>query len=1278
MLRALLRQRRRLLLAGVAIALGVGYLAGALGLLDRIGAGLDELATVSADDADLVIEGEVAYESSLEQVRRLVPSSLVDITAGIPGVNSVSHRLEDVAILLDSEGTPLVTPGLSEQPLGVNWPEDPSVSGLSFVEGVPPLADTEVAIDARSAEQAGIGTGDTVVVAGKGKYGEYTVTGVVDAAAAGPSEGASLVVLTTPEARLVFDRPVDDNRIAVTLTEGADPDGVAARIAAAAPPGVEVVDADTAALHAQESLTRSFALVRALVTGFGVLALAVGMMTVANSLSLLHSQRRHLFASFRLVGASVGQLRRAAFAEAGLLALVASVVGIPLGLLLAGLIERALGSLGTSVPTAGPYLTPRAVLIAVGVGVVATLVAAWRPVTSACKVSPVEAVTEAGSPTAARWAGFGASVGRAVVFAALATGVALLAGAEPVGVVVAASVTAVVVLLLGTLPWLLAQTVSLVMSVVPFRPRPLRRVAARDAARNPRRTASTTAAVLLAAAVVSGLAVFLNSFTDSVDGAVDELVTADLVVDSETFTRGGLPSDLVEQLSFVDGVDGVSGWQLGRGTVGQFGVRLTGLDGDTALDVVAPQWQGSEPGPLTDTTIWISASLAERTGYSVGDTLPVVFTSGGFEDPTITGVYDTGQALLGDAVTDRAVLTRQVPATIDLAALLRTDGTPEAAAGVEELAGSYGVTAVLTPEQFVDQRADLLRGFQRVIQWMLLFTLLQALVGVINTLVLSVGERRREFGLLRVSGASRRQVLRMVLFEGTALASVGTVLGLVIGVGAAAAAVQLLASLGLDTFSIPVMTVVAIAAVALFVGITAAWVPARVAAKVPPLEAIGDSGGDVGSRPLPTVTTAEPVSVPAPVAVPAAVQPPVAVPTAAPAAFSPPPFDPARLVAVSAATTQHDAVSAAAASVAGAGVLGVAVWDGETVYALDPESPEAAALMALYESAAGSGVAAPAIAEQVRPQPQPPVAPVQPQAAPAPDVPFPPAMAQPAAYEPPPDVAEAEIVPEPTPAEVVDLPALEEAEIVSPAPPMQPPAEPPIVPGPAIASGDAGAVPPGHVQPGEAPQVPGGTGEPQVPGDDRAKGRRARIAAAKSRFPRRRARGGRTANAAEGWVAPGTEETQPQPAATGGPVDPAAVPTPPVDDAQRRSAELSALVAMLNTESVMRSTEALTGLGQALAPGESLGGVACGRVKAWPAAVGRTDRRLLVVVDRPGRPAIESLHPVATNVLVRPGVGGTVILVLVDQGRMLEVTDVVDSAAAEALVLREALAAPQA
>jgi hypothetical protein len=206
-------------------------------------------------------------------------------------------------------------------------------------------------------------------------------------------------------------------------------------------------------------------------------------------------------------------------------------------------------------------------------------------------------------------------------------------------------------------------------------------------------------------------------------------------------------------------------------------------------------------------------------------------------------------------VVDRAVLLRQVPATSDIAGLVRlVPGDDEqlarATSAVQELAAGSGVQGVLRPEEFVDRRSELLVGFQRVIQWMLLFTLLQALVGVVNTLLLSVGERRREFGLLRAAGAGRRDILRLVVFEGAGLALVGTGVGLVVGIGGAWLGVRALSSLGVDQFVVPPVTVVATAVAAITVGIAATVLPGRWAAGVPPLDAVADHGG-VRSRPRP-------------------------------------------------------------------------------------------------------------------------------------------------------------------------------------------------------------------------------------------------------------------------------------------------------------------------------------------------------------------------------------------------------------------------------------------
>ena len=849
MLSALLRQRRRLMLATVAIALSVGYLAGALNLLNRVGSGLDALAAAGAGRADLVIEGGVAYESPMEQVRRLVPASMASMVATIPGVAAVSPRIEDTAPIVGPDGTTIVRLGLSEQPIGANFPTDPRLSNYRFVEGRPPAAEDEVAIDQRSATDGHVSIDDRVTVVGRVGAAPYRVVGIVGTGGGGLPPGSSLALLTTDEARRRFGRPTDDNTIEILLEKGADPSQVATAIRGMLPAGIEVVDGPTAARHRQESLDRSFTLIRSLILGFAGLALVVGMVTVGNSLALLYAERRRTFAGLRLVGARPRQLLVAALVEATLLAVLASLVGAPLGLLLGRIIEAALGALSTSVPVAGPAVSVSALFWAVVVGTVATVAAAVIPALRVCHVPPIEAVVDSGPPPQRTLGRSLVTVGVSAVVVGLAAGLLVARGAGGTNPVLLGLGAAAVVAVLGLVPLVLSGVVSGVVRLLPIDPPVLKVVAARDVARNRSRTAATAAALIVATAVVAGLAVFLSSFSASVDDQVRHLVTADLVVDSGTFTKGGLPDDLVAKLSSLPVVSAASGWEIGRGFVGATPVRMTGIDLAHLPELLGPSWSTPPSPVLSPSSVLISSRLAEALGVGAGGQLPLTFTSGGVENLRIAGIYTSGDLLLGDAVVDRSVLRRQVPATTDIAALVKlSPNDASARRQVSDLAAASGVTTVLRPERFVERRAEVLHGFERVIEWMLLFTLVQALIGVINTLLLSIGERRRELGLLRTSGASRRQVTRMVMSEGVALAAVGTLLGLTVGLVGARLGVWSLSSMGLSSFVVPVVTVALIGCAAAVLGLLATAAPARWASSVPPLEAVLDEG-DLRSRP---------------------------------------------------------------------------------------------------------------------------------------------------------------------------------------------------------------------------------------------------------------------------------------------------------------------------------------------------------------------------------------------------------------------------------------------
>ncbi len=897
------------------------------------------------------------------------------------------------------------------------------------------------------------------------------------------------------------------------------------------------------------------------------------------------------------------------------------------------------------MPVAGPVVSLSALGWAALIGVGATVFAAVVPAVRACRVPPVEAVAEvaadAGESFAVRLLNTTLMAGGA---AALLAGLLVLADVSLAIALGIALAVVLVWLVVRLLPWGLAVAVAGGIRLVPGGAPALRRIGARDAVRNRSRTAATTGALLLATAVVAGLAAFLSSFAASIDGDVGRLVRADLVVDSETFTRGGLPEALLEDLAEAPEVDAVSGWQVGRGWIAARPVRMSGIDGAALDEVLSPGWVGAAPDALGPTGVLIERGVAEELGITAGATVPVEFTSLGVVQLVVEGIYDSGSVLLGDVVLDRSVLIDQVPLSFDIAALVTlSGGDDDGAAGraaVEELAAEYGVTAVLDPVDFVDARGELLRGFERVVQWMLLFTLLQALVGVVNTLLLSVGERRREFGLLRAAGATRRQLHRLVLAEGVSFATVGTVLGIVAGVALAGASIAALGRFGISGLQVPIPVLVLTAVAAIGLGVSAAVLPARVASAVAPLAALADTGDRPATRTRPRAVTETAAPAPAPAPAPTT------------GAVLPPPF-----VAPVGAAGAHPRVASPAP-------------DAPPAPPPAPDGTPAGSPTPTFAPAATRPPTPPPTpGPRVPPEPKPPMAPAVASAAAVP--PFSPASTPPPAPTPDPPDSPPQVPAPPTGAPAPGLvPPVEVSPFVRPAQRDAPAPTPDVAP-PISETPPTGDRPP-------AVAAPGGTGAGSPDGWD------APPAAESPPVVE-------SPPAAEPlpWVRPGTD------AGSVPPPRPSAVfgrapgrehrPRASADRAAATSgnqaappARLADLLARLDERSQVDAARASDAFAAALAPDEVLEAVAHGWVGPLSCLLGRTSTRLVLVVDRFPEPLVESLATGSTTVsLFGPPGTDHVSIAVVDGRRLLEITGVGDVAAARALAAGAPTATPR-
>ena len=846
-LRTLLRQRRRLILSVVAVTLGIGYLAGSLSLLHRVDTGLAQQAGQGTEVADLVIEGELAVSSPLEEVRRLVPHSLVGVVENVDGVEAVEPRLESGALLI-SDGEVVVGLGLTERPLGVNWPATESLNPYTLEAGRAPEGPDDVAIDAVSAASAGVGVGDKIVVAGTDSVDQFTITGIIEPLPSTTSGGESLAAFETETARSILSIATDDNFIAIDVSDGASIEAVQSEIATLLPPGTEVVDRETFLDHRQASIAKSFTLVRALLLGFAGLAVIVGAFTVANSMALLYDHRRRGFALLRLLGGAPRVLITAAAVEAVLAGLVAAVIGVGAGLLIGQLIEMAIGSLGSPIPLGGSPLTWWIPVVAAIVGITVTAATSIRPARRAAATPPLHAVTHSDRDPhphgVGRWVVRGALIAAA---AALGFIGASALGSGPSPVVLAVGAAALTVVLLA-IPPVLGALVRATTSLLLRRSTALRRVATATSSGARTRTSATTAALVLAASVVTGLAALSTSFIDSVDEQVETAVLADLVVDSGTVGPSGLTDAVVPGLREINGVEAVSGWRVASISVNGSSTRAAGLDGASALDLFDLGVDDPTLTSFSNDEFLIHESLAGDLGLEVGDTAELRFQSGTAITSTVAGVFDSGlSTLLGNVIIDSEVMTGQETNGRDVMAFVRLENPDDITsnAEVERFGLSAGADSVVPADELIDGRAELLRGFSRVILWMLLFSVALALIGVVNTLQLGINERRRELALLRAVGATPRQVLRLTLVEAAAIAVVGTLCGIALGLVMARGSVAVLNSVGLTTFSVPVFTIAAIGGATVALALISAAIPSLRASRTPMLAAIADDDGTV-------------------------------------------------------------------------------------------------------------------------------------------------------------------------------------------------------------------------------------------------------------------------------------------------------------------------------------------------------------------------------------------------------------------------------------------------
>jgi putative ABC transport system permease protein len=763
--------------------------------------------------------------------RNPIPESLLTTIRQVPGVEAAQGAVEGYAQFVARDGKPIVTGGAPT--LGVNFDPNPQLSDLRVVTGNPPQAPGEVVMDAGTAGKYHFAVGQSVRILFAGSARTFTISGIAQFGTADNLAGATLAAFTLPVAQQVMQEVGRLDDINVVTSPGASKPAVQRAITAALPAGVQVVTGQTVVAEQTTAVSQALSFFSTALLVFAFISLFVGGFTIFNTFSIIVGQRTRELALLRIVGASRRQVFRSVLAEAAIVGLASSVIGLGLGVLAAIGLEALLRGFGITLPTGSLVFGLRTVVVGLAVGVGVTVVAAIGPARNAVRIPPIAALSDQSS------AGDGSLRRRFIWGAAVAlAGAALLAVGLAKPVIALVGVGAVLIFVgVAMLSPAIARPISSVIG------RPLARVLGvpgqlgrENSMRSPRRTAQTASALMVGLALVAAMSVFGASLSKSATASVDDAVRADLLVTTGN-GAGNFSNAVVAKAAAVPGVTQTTTIYGGQFEIRNTLASLIAVSTQHLTDTVILRMASGSSAALDQGDLLLDSTTAQSDHLSVGGTVPVAFARTGSSSMRIGGIFEAN-ALIGKYLVSAAFFQSHFSTPLPAAMLLRTNGSGGVDQAVTNALAPYPNVQVQTKAQFEQTQVKSVNQLLGLVYALLALAVLIALIGIVNTLMLSVFERTREIGLLRAVGMRRRQVRAMIRSEAVILAIFGAIIGIVIGTGLGIALVSSLKQQGITDTVVPASSLVIFLLLAALLGLIAASWPARRAAKLDVLAAI--------------------------------------------------------------------------------------------------------------------------------------------------------------------------------------------------------------------------------------------------------------------------------------------------------------------------------------------------------------------------------------------------------------------------------------------------------
>lgn len=838
-LRSLLSHKLRFALTTFAVLLGVSFVVASFVLSDGLRRTFDNIVSDANEAVDVEVRAAEEF-TEVEFAMQRIDESIVDVVADVDGVGDYMAGSQTFkAVPVKSDGEPITTFG---PPIfGINWSD--FGQSLQIVEGEAPDAPGEFALDESSAADNDFVVGETYDMIGVDGREPFTMVGVTRFGDENALAGAVLISTTLDEIQRLDGTEGLIQWVDITAADGVDPDELLARVQRVLPEGVEAVPGEVVIDEAQDDFSGIVDIFGNVLLAFALVAVFVSVFIISNTFNILLGQRVRELALLRALGASSSQVRFSAILEAIVIGFIASVLGLGGGVLLAVGLRELMSTLGLDLPSMGILLPPRTIIVAFVVGMGVTLFASLTPARRAAQVPPVAAMR------AGFRFGSGEGTRRTIIAIVLSVagvalvGFGLLGSGSTSTVLLALGLGAVAIFVAVRMYAPLFSSPSASFLGLPLEHVPGQHItghiARENASRDNKRTAATAAGLMIGLALIAMASVVAESLKSSFRSELGSTMIADYVITAQgDIGFSNLVSDQVAALPEFDRVSAVR-WGNARidgDTKGFAGTDLTVLPDLLEVDVTS----GDAAASADPTHLVISRDAADDLGVAVGDVVDVEFAAAGKQPLTVGAIYDN-DFLIGHYAIDLSAWSEYYSNQNDtvISARVAPDANiDQADAALASLEDQYPQLQFETQADWSGRLESELDNFLIIINVFLGLAIVIALLGITNTMALSVLERTREIGLMRAIGMTRRQTRSMIRLEAAVVSLFGALLGVLIGLAFGWLAVVAIPASIINQLSIPVWTLVIYIVVATIAGLLAASFPARRAARLNVLAAI--------------------------------------------------------------------------------------------------------------------------------------------------------------------------------------------------------------------------------------------------------------------------------------------------------------------------------------------------------------------------------------------------------------------------------------------------------